>query len=54
MENSSHKEKVIKVAGPVAESLLKVPMPGEVMDELDNLYHQLDEMKIFPIEKQQV
>ena len=40
------KKKVIKVAGPVAESLLKVPMPsGEVMDELDNLYHQLDEMK---------
>lgn len=40
------KKKVIKVAGPVAESLLKVPMPsGDVMDELDNLYHQLDEMK---------
>lgn len=40
------KKKVIKVAGPVAESILKIPMPsGDVMDELDNLYHNLDEMK---------
>lgn len=40
------KKKAIKVVGPVAESLLKIPMPsGQVMDEIDNMYYQLDEMK---------
>lgn len=40
------KKKAIKVVGPVAESLLKVPMPsGQVLDEIDNMYYQLDEMK---------
>jgi arsenite-transporting ATPase len=40
------KKKVIKVAGPVAESILKIPMPsGQVLDEIDNMYYQLDEMK---------
>lgn len=40
------KKKAIKVAGPVAESILKIPMPsGDVLDEMDNLYHNLDEMK---------
>lgn len=40
------KKKAIKVAGPVAESLLKIPMPsGQVLDEIDNMYYQLDEMK---------
>lgn len=40
------KKKAIKVAGPIAESLLKIPMPsGQVLDEIDNIYYQLDEMK---------
>lgn len=40
------KKKAIKVAGPIAESLLKIPMPsGKVLDEIDNMYYQLDEMK---------
>ena len=40
------KKKAIKVVGPVAESLLKIPMTsGQVMDEIDNMYYQLDEMK---------
>jgi len=40
------KKKAIKVVGPVAETLLKVPMPsGQVLDEIDNMYYQLDEMK---------
>lgn len=40
------KKKAIKIAGPVAESILKIPMPsGQVLDEIDNLYYQLDEMK---------
>lgn len=40
------KKKAIKVVGPVAESLLKIPMPSsQVMDEIDNMYYQLDEMK---------
>ena len=40
------KKKAIKVVGPVAESLLKIPMPsGQVLDEIDNMYYQLDEMK---------
>ncbi len=40
------KKKAIKVAGPIAESILKIPMPsGQVLDEIDNIYQQLDEMK---------
>lgn len=40
------KKKAIKVMGPLAESLLKIPMPsGQVLDEIDNMYYQLDEMK---------
>jgi arsenite-transporting ATPase len=40
------KKKAIKVAGPIAETLLKIPMPsGQVLDEIDNMYYQLDEMK---------
>jgi arsenite-transporting ATPase len=40
------KKKAIKIAGPVAESILKIPMPsGQVLDEIDNMYYQLDEMK---------
>lgn len=40
------KKKAIKIAGPIAESLLKIPMPSsQVLDEIDNIYYQLDEMK---------
>lgn len=40
------KKKAIKVAGPIAESILKIPMPsGHVLDEIDNMYYELDEMK---------
>lgn len=40
------KKKAIKYVGPIAESLLKVPMPSnQVLDEIDNMYYQLDEMK---------
>jgi len=40
------KKKAVKVAGPIAESLLKIPMPsGQVLDEIDNMYYQLDDMK---------
>ncbi|WP_366924635.1 ArsA family ATPase [Metallumcola ferriviriculae] len=40
------KKKAIKVVGPVAESIMKIPMPsGQVLDEIDNMYYQLDEMK---------
>ncbi|GIM30008.1 arsenic-transporting ATPase [Clostridium polyendosporum] len=40
------KKKAIKIAGPIAESILKIPMPsGQVLDEIDNMYYQLDEMK---------
>lgn len=40
------KKKAIKVAGPIAESLLKIPMPSKnVLDEIDNMYYALDEMK---------
>jgi arsenite-transporting ATPase len=40
------KKKVIRVARPIAEPLLGVPMPSdEVLDELDKIYYQLDEMK---------
>jgi arsenite-transporting ATPase len=40
------KKKVIKVAGPIVEPLLKIPMPsGHVLDEIDKIYYSLDEMK---------
>ncbi len=40
------KKKAIKIAGPVAEAILKIPMPsGQVLDEIDKMYYQLDEMK---------
>lgn len=40
------KKKAIKVAGPIAETMLKIPMPSsQVLDEIDNMYYQLDEMK---------
>lgn len=40
------KKKAIKIAGPLAESILKIPMPSaQVLDEIDNMYYQLDEMK---------
>ncbi|HWT27575.1 MAG TPA: TRC40/GET3/ArsA family transport-energizing ATPase [Mobilitalea sp.] len=40
------KKKAIKVAGPIASSILKIPMPsGQVLDEIDNMYYQLDDMK---------
>lgn len=40
------KKKAIKVIGPVAQSITKIPMPsGQVLDEIDNMYYQLDEMK---------
>jgi arsenite-transporting ATPase len=43
------KKKAIKVVGPVVGSLAGIPMPsGQVMDEIDNIYYELDEMrKIF-------
>lgn len=40
------KKKALRVVGPVVEPLFKVPMPsGQVLDEIDNMYYQLDEMK---------
>jgi arsenite/tail-anchored protein-transporting ATPase len=40
------KKKAIKIAGPIAEAVMKIPMPsGQVLDEIDNMYYQLDEMK---------
>lgn len=40
------KKKAIKTAGPLAEAILKIPMPSaQVLDEIDNMYYQLDEMK---------
>lgn len=40
------KKKALKIAGPLAESILKIPMPsGQVLDEIDNMYYELDEMK---------
>jgi arsenite-transporting ATPase len=43
------KKKVIKVAGPIVEPLLKIPMPSaSVLDEIDRMYYALDEMqKVF-------
>jgi arsenite/tail-anchored protein-transporting ATPase len=40
------KKKVVRIAGPVVGPILGVPMPsGQVLDEIDNMYYQLDEMK---------
>lgn len=40
------KKKAIKMVGPIAQSITKIPMPsGPVLDEIDNMYYQLDEMK---------
>ncbi len=40
------KKKVLKATGPLVESLFKLPMPSEqVLDEIDNIYYQLDGMK---------
>lgn len=40
------KKKAIKVMGPIVEPLVGIPMPsGQVMNEIDNMYYELDEMK---------
>jgi len=40
------KKKAIKVIGPVVGPIFGIPMPSnQVMDEIDNMYYQLDEMK---------
>lgn len=40
------KKKALKVMGPIVEPLFGIPMPsGQVMDEIDNMYNHLDEMK---------
>ena len=40
------KKKVLKVAGPIVEPLLKIPMPsGQVLSEIDKMYYNLEEMK---------
>jgi arsenite-transporting ATPase len=40
------KKKAIKIAGPIVEPLLKIPMPTTgVLDEIDKMYLALDEMK---------
>lgn len=40
------KRKAVKVVKPVVEPLLGVPMPSDgVMGEIENIHHQLDEMK---------
>ncbi|MDQ0089644.1 arsenite-transporting ATPase [Paenibacillus anaericanus] len=40
------KKKMLKVARPVIGPLTGIPMPSDsVMDELDNVYYQLDEMR---------
>jgi arsenite-transporting ATPase len=40
------KKKVLRVARPVVEPLLKIPMPtNSVLDEIDKMYADLDEMK---------
>jgi arsenite-transporting ATPase len=39
-------KKILKVATPIIEPLLKIPMPTSgVMDEIDKMYHALEEMK---------
>ncbi len=40
------KKKAVKVAGPVIGALAGIPMPsGQVMDEIDHIYYELDEMR---------
>jgi len=40
------KKKAIKVVGPIVGPMFGIPMPsGQVMDEVDNMYYQLDEMR---------
>lgn len=40
------KKKAIKAVGPIVETIAKIPMPSaQVLDEIDNMYYQLDEMK---------
>ncbi len=40
------KKRAVKIAKPIVEPLLGIPMPSDgVMNEIDNLYHQLDEMR---------
>ncbi len=40
------KRKALKIVGPVAGTILGVPMPSDsVMGEIENIYNQLDEMR---------
>jgi arsenite-transporting ATPase len=40
------KKKAVRIVGPVVGPILGIPMPsGQVLDEIDNMYYQLDEMK---------
>lgn len=40
------KRKAVKLIRPVAEPLLGIPMPSDgVMEEIEKIYHQLDEMR---------
>jgi len=40
------KRKAIKIAKPFAQPLIGIPLPSDsVMGEMENIYHQLDEMK---------
>lgn len=40
------KKKAIKIIGPIVGPVFGIPMPSnQVMDEIDNMYYQLDEMK---------
>lgn len=40
------KRKAVKILKPVAEPVLGIPMPSDsVMNEIENIYHQLDEMR---------
>ncbi len=40
------KKKAIKVVGPIVGPMFGIPMPsGQVMDEVDSMYYQLDEMR---------
>ncbi|WP_010681263.1 ArsA family ATPase [Acetivibrio cellulolyticus] len=40
------KKTVMKIARPIAQPLMGIPLPSDnVMDEIENIYNQLDEMK---------
>ena len=40
------KKKAMKVVGPIVGPMFGIPMPSnQVMDEIDNMYYQLDEMR---------